>query len=44
MELARRIGVERFYKYLELFGMTEKTGIDLSGEGKSIIVNKGYSG
>ena len=44
MELARRIGVERFYKYLELFGMTEKTGIDLSGEGKSIIVNKDNCG
>ena len=40
MELARRIGVDKFYEYLEKFGMTEKTGIDLSGEGRSIIVKK----
>lgn len=40
MELARRVGVDKFYEYLEKFGMTEKTGIDLSGEGKSIIVKK----
>ena len=44
MELARRIGVDKFYDYLEKFGMTEKTGIDLSGEGKSIIVKKDKCG
>ena len=40
MELGRRLGVENFYKYLEKFGMTEKTGIDLAGEGSPIIQAK----
>lgn len=40
MELGRRLGVEKFYSYLEKFGMTQKTGIDLQGEGASIIVKK----
>ena len=40
MELGRRLGVENFYKYLERFGMTRKTGIDLSGEGSPIIQAK----
>lgn len=40
MELGRRLGVDRFYSYLEKFGMTQKTGIDLQGEGSSIIVKK----
>lgn len=40
MELGRRLGVDKFYEYLEKFGMTEKTGIDLQGEGSSIIVKK----
>ncbi len=44
MELGRRLGVESFYKYLELFGMTEKTGIDLQGEGTPIIVKKNNCG
>ena len=40
MELGRRLGVDNFYKYLEKYGMTKKTGIDLSGEGTPIIVKK----
>ena len=44
MELGRRLGVERFYEYLNKFGMTEKTGIDLSGEGSPIIVSKSNCG
>ena len=40
MELGRRIGVENFYKYLDKFGMTKKTGIDLAGEGTPIIQAK----
>lgn len=32
MEVAERIGKERFYKYFEAYGFTEKTGIDLAGE------------
>ncbi|MCY0893523.1 MAG: penicillin-binding transpeptidase domain-containing protein [Acidibacillus sp.] len=30
-------GVQNFYHYLNLFGMTRKTGIDLPGEGNPII-------
>lgn len=44
MELGRRLGVDKFYEYLEKFGMTEKTGIDLQGEGSSIIVKKANCG
>lgn len=32
MEVAERIGKERFYKYFEAYGFTQKTGIDLAGE------------
>ncbi len=40
MELGRRIGVENFYKYLNLYGFTEKTGIDIQGESKGIVMNQ----
>ena len=40
MELGRRIGIDNFYKYLDLFGFTSKTGIDLQGESKGIIMPK----
>ena len=30
--IGQRLGVEKFYKYFEAFGFTERTGIDLSGE------------
>ena len=36
MELAERIGKERFYKYFEAYGFMEKTGIDLAGEVSSL--------
>ncbi|MBP3580424.1 MAG: PASTA domain-containing protein [Clostridia bacterium] len=39
MELAAAIGREKFYKYFEAFGFTEKTGIDIAGEAKSIYHN-----
>ena len=32
IQLGQSIGVERFSKYFEAFGLTEKTGIDLPGE------------
>jgi len=32
MQVAQTLGFNRFYNYLELFGITEKTGIDLPGE------------
>ncbi len=32
MQIAERVGKEKFYNYFEAFGYTEKTGIDLPGE------------
>ncbi len=37
IQLAQRVGIEKFYKYLELFGMTERTGIDYPGEAYPIL-------
>ncbi len=37
MTLGDRIGVEKYQDYVETFGYTEKTGIDLPGEGNSIF-------
>ena len=36
IEIAQSLGRERFYKYFELFGFTERTGIDLAGEASSL--------
>ncbi len=44
MELGRRIGVENFYKYLDKYGFTSKTGIDIQGEQKGIVMNKNNCG
>ena len=44
MELGERLGRDKFYEYLDIFGMTKKTGIDLQGEGTSIIVDKKICG
>lgn len=37
MTLGERIGIKRYQEYVETFGYTEKTGIDLPGEGNSIF-------
>ena len=36
--LGQKIGVEKYYDYLEKFGFLKKTGIDLYGEAKSIFL------
>ena len=41
MRLGQRLGEDTFYEYLRAFGYLEKTGIDLPGEGKSVIAGKG---
>ena len=38
MNLALRLGVERFYKYAKLFGLGQATGVNLSGEAKGILM------
>ena len=38
--IALRLGGERFYDYIQKFGITEKTGIDLIGESKGVFFSK----
>ncbi len=38
--IALSLGGERFYAYVEKFGVLEKTGIDLAGESKGIFFDK----
>ena len=37
MMIGQALGAQRFYDYLEDFGFLEPTGIDMQGEGKSIV-------
>ncbi len=37
MEIAEKIGAETFWEYLVDFGLQERTGIDLAGEGTSLF-------
>ena len=38
--IALKLGGERFYEYVEKFGVLEKTGIDLAGESKGVFFDK----
>ena len=40
IQLSQRIGVDTFYKYLDAFGLFDKTGIDLPSEGVSSFWKK----
>ena len=40
VELGSRLGVSKFYDYIEAFGFKSKTGIDLPGEAKGIVYNE----
>ncbi len=40
MDLALRLGVDRFYDYMKKFGLGEKTGITIKGESKGILMPK----
>ena len=42
--LGQKIGVEKYFSYLEKFGLLSKTGIDLSGEANSIFIAKDKAG
>ena len=37
MQLALTLGMGKFYKHLELYGLTEKTGVDYPAESPSIV-------
>lgn len=39
MTVALRMGKEIFYKYLNAFGVSQKTGVDMPGEGSGVIHN-----
>ena len=38
--IALKLGGEKFYEYVEKFGILEKTGIDLAGESKGVFFDK----
>ncbi len=38
MNIGMKLGIQRFYDYVESFGLTSKTGIDLPGEAEGIII------
>ena len=38
VEMGLRLGVERFYDYLEAFGIGRKTGVDIPGEAAGIVI------
>lgn len=40
MDLAQRLGVNKFYSYMEKFGLGQKTGITIKGESKGILMQK----
>jgi len=40
MELARRIGLDKFYEYMSAFGITTGYNLDFPGEGKGVLMPK----
>ena len=40
VNLALRLGVEKLYKYMELFGVGQKTGVDIGSESSGIVMSK----
>lgn len=40
IQLAEKLGKEKFYDYLDLFGMTERTQIDFPGEAFPLVINE----
>ena len=44
VQLAQRIGYEKYFDYMELFGLREKTGIDYPGEGFAILQDEATAG
>lgn len=39
IQIGRKLGKEKFYKYVKAFGFGEKSGIDLNGEEQGLIPN-----
>ena len=37
VEIGRRLGKDKLYNYVQTFGLTKKTGVDLTGESSGIM-------
>lgn len=44
VQLAQRVGSDKYFDYLELYGLKEKTGIDYPGEGYAILQDEETAG
>lgn len=44
IQIAQKMGFNRFYQYMSLFGITEPTGISFPAEASPLIQNKGHAG
>lgn len=40
VNLAIRLGVDKLYKYMEMFGIGNKTGVDIASESSGIVMSK----
>lgn len=40
VELGLRLGIDRFYDYLEAFGIGSPTGVDIPGEASGIVISR----
>ena len=40
VEMGLRLGTERFYDYLEAFGIGKRTGVDIPGEADGIVIRR----
>ena len=41
VEMGLRLGTDRFYDYLEAFGIGSATGVDIPGEASGIVISRG---
>lgn len=44
IQLAQRMGMDKYYEGLEMYGLMEKTGVDFPGEGSNILQKKETAG
>ena len=44
MQMALGLGIDKFYAYMDNFGITDTTGIDFPGEGSAILQNRDTAG
>lgn len=44
MKIALKIGISTFYDYLDVFGITQKTGVDFPGETTAILQDQNSAG